>query len=214
MEDNYRHKGLRRALIAKLKSKGIVDIGVLEAIGRVPRHFFLDKAFLEHAYQDKAFPIGDGQTISQPYTVARQTELLEIRKGDKVLEIGTGSGYQCCVLLEMQCVVFTVERIENLYLKAKMRLSQMGYYPNMLLSDGTLGWKSAALFDKILITAGAPKVPDLLLEQLRPGGIMIVPVGNEKKQQMLKIIKDQKNMISIQDCGDFSFVPLKGKDGW
>ena len=160
LEDSYRHKGMRRNLVNVLIDKGIKDKAVLEAILKVPRHYFFEKAFVEHAYQDKAFPIGEGQTISQPYTVAVQTQLLEIKPGDKVLEIGTGSGYQCCVLVELKAKVFTIEYNKKLYLQARQFLKQLGYQAHFHLGDGSQGWPTFAPYDKIIVTAGAPTIPE------------------------------------------------------
>ena len=172
MEDNYRHKGLRRKLTENIRRKGIEDEAVLNAIDKIPRHLFLDSGFLEFAYQDKPFPIGSGQTISQPYTVAFQTELLEVKKGEKVLEIGTGSGYQACVLAEMGAKVFTVERQKKLYEKTKDLLPKLGYHTiKCFYGDGNKGAPSFAPFDKILITAAAPEVSGDLISQLKPGGL-------------------------------------------
>jgi protein-L-isoaspartate(D-aspartate) O-methyltransferase len=214
MEDSYRHKGMRRNLVNTLVSKGIRDKAVLDAIQTVPRHFFFEKAFLEHAYQDKAFPIGEGQTISQPYTVAVQTELLEVKAGDKVLEIGTGSGYQCCVLLEMKAKVYTIEYNKLLYLRAKQFLQELGYRAHFHLGDGSQGWPTFAPYDKIIVTAGAPSLPEALIEQLKPNGKLVIPVGNEEHQEMIRISKDADGNISSESHDFFRFVPLLGKFGW
>lgn len=213
-EDSYLHKGLRRKLIKILRDKGINDEAVLEAINRVPRHIFLDNAFLEHAYQDKAFPIGDGQTISQPYTVASQTSLLKLEPGMKVLEIGTGSGYQCSVLLEMGVNVFTIEYHKSLFEKAKQMLQSLGYKAQFFCGDGSEGLPRFGPYDRILATAGAPYVPQKLLEQLKVGGILVIPVGDQKTQKMLRLTKVSEKEIIQEECGDFRFVPLVGKDGW
>lgn len=214
MEDSYKHKGMRRILVKKLREKGIANTEVLSAIEKVPRHVFFDKAFEEHAYQDKAFPIGEGQTISQPYTVAYQTQLLQINRGDKVLEIGTGSGYQCCVLLEMGAKVVTVETIKSLYEKTKATLPKLGYQATFVLGDGTLGVPHLAPYNKIIVTAGAPDIPAALVDQLALGGIMVIPVGNEKNQTMIKITKEANGAIRKESLEMFRFVPLKGKQGW
>ncbi|MEZ5196229.1 MAG: protein-L-isoaspartate(D-aspartate) O-methyltransferase [Bacteroidales bacterium] len=208
MEDTYRHKGLRKKLMELIRDKGITDENVLQAIDRVPRHLFLNSSFLEFAYEDKPFPIGSGQTISQPYTVAFQTELLEIKKGEKVLEIGTGSGYQSCVLMEMGAKVYTIERQKNLYLKTKILLSSLGYKPRLIsYGDGYKGLPKYAPFDKAIVTAGAPYIPDALVDQLKPGGILVIPVG-EDIQVMKRIIKtDEFNYIE-EEHGTFRFVPL------
>ena len=169
MEDTYKHRGLRRRLLQTVRQKGIDDEAVLAAIGRVPRHFFFENAFLEHAYQDKAFPIGEGQTISQPFTVAFQTQLLAASPGDKILEIGTGSGYQACILLELGLKVFTIEFNKVLYERTKKFLPSLGYQPIFKHGDGSLGWPLHAPYDGIVVTAGAPIVPDALQEQLALG---------------------------------------------
>jgi len=214
LEDNYRHKGLRKKLIRIVEGKGITDQNVLNALDKVPRHYFFDKAFLEHAYQDKAFPIGEGQTISQPFTVAFQTQLLEIQKGDKVLEIGTGSGYQACILMELGAEVYTIECIKKLYDRAKKFLPSMGYKPHFFLGDGTKGLQAFAPYDKILITAAAPTVPQPLIDQLKVGGIMVIPVGDNNLQRMVKVTKKNENKVSKEYFDYFSFVPLVGKFGW
>ena len=214
IEDSYRHKGMRRNLVKALEKKGIKDQGVLRAIGTVPRHVFFERAFLEHAYQDKAFPIGEGQTISQPYTVAVQTELLQIKPGDKVLEIGTGSGYQCCVLVEMGARVYTIEFNKTLYHQAKQILSVMGYRATFKLGDGSQGWPTFAPFDKIIVTAGAPGIPHALLDQLNVNGRLVIPVGDTDQQTMVLAIKDAQGNIKKEEHNYFKFVPLLGKFGW
>jgi protein-L-isoaspartate(D-aspartate) O-methyltransferase len=214
-EDSYRHKGMRRALGRLLAEKGIRDPRVLDAIMRIPRHFFFERAFLEHAYQDKAFPIGEGQTISQPYTVAFQTELLALQPGDKVLEIGTGSGYQCCVLLEMGVKVYTIEYIKKLHDRARAMLAQMGYSgATFVHGDGSRGLPAYAPYDKIIVTAGAPTVPTALLQQLRIGGVLVIPVGDEKSQKMLRLTKESESKIRKEEFNGFSFVKLRGEQGW
>jgi len=212
--DDYKHRGKRKALVDVIKMKGIKDPNVLDAIMKIPRHYFFDPAFLEHAYQDKAFPIGAGQTISQPYTVAFQTELLKIKPGDKVLEIGTGSGYQACILLELKAKVFTIEYKKKLFQKAKKFLQTMGYKPYFALGDGTKGWKSQAPFDKILVTAGAPIIPPVLIDQLKLGGIMVIPVGDDRQQRMIRVIKTGSETIKKEEFNYFTFVPLLGEGGW
>lgn len=212
--DEYLHKGLRKQLIATLKEKGIKDEKVLAAIGNIPRHFFLDPAFERIAYEDRAFPIAAQQTISQPYTVAFQTELLELKKFDKVLEIGTGSGYQSCVLAEMGNMVYTIERQRALYdfLNDFFFIKK---YSNIkrFYGDGYEGLHTFAPFDKIIITAGAPFIPPKLVTQLKPRGIMIVPVGDDSGQKMMRITKDADGNVQQDDLGDFSFVPmLTGKN--
>ena len=174
-QDDYKHKGMRKSLIRILVQKGITDQRVLQAIQEVPRHFFFEKAFLEQAYQDKAFPIGEGQTISQPYTVAFQSQLLEVKPGEKVLEIGTGSGYQCCVLLELGARVYTVEYVRKLHERSKNMLTRMGYQAVFVHGDGSRGLPSHAPYDKIIVTAGAPMVPNDLLRQLAVGGKLVIP---------------------------------------
>jgi protein-L-isoaspartate(D-aspartate) O-methyltransferase len=212
-EDTYRHRGLRQKLVKKLAEKGIKDERVLAAIQKVPRHVFFENALLEHAYQDKAFPIGEGQTISQPYTVAFQSEKLEIKPGDKVLEIGTGSGYQACVLVEMGARVYTIEYNRKLYETTRELLPQMGYKPYFFYGDGSKGLPAKAPFDKIIVTAGAPIVPSALTDQLTEGGILIIPVGDREKQVMLRIRKKQGELLR-EEFANFAFVPLLGESGW
>lgn len=212
--DNYREKGARKKLVEHLKSRGIADQKVLDAIGKVPRHFFFDETFWNQAYRDIAFPIGDGQTISQPYTVAYQSELLHVKKGDKVLEIGTGSGYQTCILLELGAEVYTIERQENLYQRTIQVLPYMGYKPNFFLGDGSKGIEEHAPYDKIIVTAGAPFVPELMLKQLKMGGIFVIPVGDEKSQKMMTIIRVGENDFDRIELDTFRFVPLVGDQAW
>lgn len=212
-EDNYKQRGLRNKLVKTLRSKGISDERVLAAIGKVPRHVFFDDALLSHAYEDKAFPIGEGQTISQPFTVAFQTEKLEVKSGDKILEIGTGSGYQACVLLDMGATVFTIEYNPKLYQKTKELLPLIGYRPFFFLGDGSKGLSAKAPFDKIIVTAGAPAVPRALTDQLAEGGLLIIPVGSRGSQQMLRIRKQSGKLIQEQ-FDTFAFVPLLGQEGW
>ena len=180
----------------------------------VPRHLFLSKDFENRAYDDVALPIDEEQTISQPYTVAFQSQALEIKPGDKVLEIGTGSGYQAAILAQMGAEVYSIERIEKLHKMAKINLQPYLKNINLLLSDGTMGWPDNAPFDKIIVTAAAPKLPEILLEQLKPGGIAIIPIGSMKIQKMVLIKKSVDNKLSQKELGDFRFVPLIGKDGW
>jgi protein-L-isoaspartate(D-aspartate) O-methyltransferase len=213
-DDNYLHKGLRKQLVQSLRVKGIKDERVLTAIEAIPRHFFLDPAFERQAYEDRAFPITAGQTISQPYTVAYQTQLLELKKFDKVLEIGTGSAYQACVLGELGITLCTIERQRALY-DYVGQFFFLKKYPNIkrFYGDGFEGLPSFAPFDKIIITCGAPFLPPKLLEQLKPGGIMVVPVGEDEKQKMIRITKDADGTLWQQEMGDFSFVPmLQGKN--
>lgn len=213
LEDNYKQRGLRKKLVKILEKKGISDPRILEAIGKIPRHVFFDNALLEHAYQDKAFPIGEGQTISQPYTVAFQTEKLEVKPGDKVLEIGTGSGYQACVLLELGAKVYTIEYNKKLFETAKTFLPKLGYKPYFYFGDGSKGIPAKAPFDKILVTAGAPVVPEALTDQLAEDGILVIPVGNREKQCMVRIRKKNGKLLK-EEFDYFSFVPLLGEKGW
>lgn len=206
--DTYRHKGLRKRLAEEVRSKGIRDERVLQAIETIPRHFFLDSSFVEFAYQDKPFPIGSGQTISQPYTVAFQTELLSLKKGEKVLEIGTGSGYQACVLVEMGARVFSVERHHGLYLKTRKLLEEMKYRPRLFYGDGYRGLPAFAPFDKILVTAAAPYIPEPLIQQLNPGGVMVIPVGRGQTQTMMRVTRISDTEVSSEECGYFRFVPM------
>jgi len=210
VQDSYRHKGLRKKLVEVLHEKGITDNKVLQAIDNVPRHLFLDSSFLEYAYQDKAFPIGSGQTISQPYTVAYQTQLLQVLPGDKILEIGTGSGYQSCVLLEMGAKVYTIERQKKLFEKTKSFLPTIGYNPKMFYGDGYKGLPPYAPFDKIIITAAAPEIPTELITQLKVGGILVIPVGPLDVQTMVTIHKINSNEIIRLEHDKFRFVPMLG----
>ncbi len=214
MIDTYKDKGARKKLVDELKAKGIKDLGVLAAINKVPRHFFFSKTFHAHAYLDKAFPIAEGQTISQPYTVAYQTQMLQVEKNDKILEIGTGSGYQAAILIEMGANVFTIERHEKLHKSACALLDKLNYKYTAKCGDGTLGWKENAPFDKIIVTAGAPVVPQELMNQLKVSGIMIIPVGDEKKQKMFSIIRKSVTEFEKIPLDNFSFVPLVGESGW
>lgn len=212
--DSYKHKGLRNRLVAELKAKGISDTKVLEAIMRVPRHVFFENAFLDHAYQDKAFPIGEGQTISQPYTVAKQTELLQISQGDKVLEIGTGSGYQSCILMELDVKLYSIEVNKTLFEKTITKLHQMGYHGDFFCLDGSKGLPQYAPFDKILVTAGAPFIPGTFIEQLKIGGTLVIPVGDRQNQKMVRIVKKSSKELQKQEFGDYRFVPMLGEQGW
>lgn len=214
MHDSYRHKGLRRQLINSLRKKGIKDEAVLAAMDIVPRHLFMDSSFVDFAYKDQAFPIGAGQTISQPYTVAFQTELLEVKSGDKILEVGTGSGYQTAILLAMGAKVCTIERQRELFLKSQQLLSELGYKPLFFFGDGMEGKPSYGPYDRILITAAAEDVPRKLLEQLTGGGIMVFPKGNRFSQTMIKIVKNGPGEYAETSHGSFVFVPLlPGTDG-
>lgn len=213
-QDSFRHKGLRKKLVDDLRGKGITDEAVLQAINAVPRHFFLDLAFLELAYDDRAMPIGEGQTISQPFTVAFQSQLLEIKKRDKVLEIGTGSGYQASVLEKLGAKVYSIERQRKLYEKTRQLLQNMNSKVSTHYGDGTLGLPAFAPFDKIIVTAGAPVVPQSLCEQLKPGGFLVIPVGDEANQRMLRIRKHTDGSLETESYDNFKFVPLVGKEGW
>lgn len=214
--DSYRHKGLRNKLAEILAKKGITDTKVLDAIAKIPRHLFIaDTALHQFAYEDKPFPIGSGQTISQPYTVAFQSQTLEIQPRDKVLEIGTGSGYQTAVLLELGAKVFSIERQKALFDRTKEFLPKLGYNAKLFYGDGYLGLPTYAPFNKIIVTAGAPYVPEELLKQLAVGGIMVIPVDNEDHQIMKKIVKIDEDNFKTTDLGAFRFVPLlkeKGRD--
>jgi len=208
MPDTHRHQGLRNKLVEIIRQKGINDPRILQAIAKVPRHLLLDSAFEPHAYQDKAFPIAAGQTISQPYTVAFQTELLAIQKGDKVLEIGTGSGYQAAILISLGAQVYTIERIKELFLKAKQNLQKIGYRPKYMgYGDGYKGLPLYAPYDKIIVTAAAPYIPDALIEQLKPDGRLVIPVG-ANQQKMKLIVKDKQGNLNETEHGLFRFVPL------
>ncbi|GAB5557467.1 MAG: protein-L-isoaspartate(D-aspartate) O-methyltransferase [Schleiferiaceae bacterium] len=209
MKDTLRHQGLRNQLANLLKDKGIEDEKVLAAISRVPRHLFLDSSFEQHAYQDKAFPIAAGQTISQPYTVAFQTQVLEISPKDKVLEIGTGSGYQASVLCEMGAKVYSIERQKELFSFSNTLLKKLGYSLTQKFGDGYKGLPTFAPFDKIVVTAGAPNIPKALLAQLKVGGVMIIPVGNEDEdQEMIKIVRKSETQFTQKKMGAFRFVPM------
>lgn len=201
-------------MVEHLKKKGIKDPKVLAAIGKIPRHKLIDTALYPKAYKDTALPIGMGQTISQPFTVAAQTELLAIEPGDKILEIGTGSGYQCMVLCEMGADVYSVERHKELYHKAKESLRNLGYNSMLKVGDGTLGWSTYAPYDGIVVTAGAPVVPDDLVQQLNIGGRLVIPVGDDEKQMMLRITRVGTNDYEREELADFKFVPLIGEKGW
>lgn len=208
MKDSYRHKGLRQKLIDSLEIKGIKSNEVLEALNRIPRHLFMDSSFINFSYADKAFPIAAGQTISQPYTVAFQTELLDVKKHQKVLEIGTGSGYQTAVLLELGTRVYTIERQKELYQSATEILRSLGYKTSIHYGDGYEGLPSFAPFDRILVTAGANEVPEKLLDQLAVGGRMVIPVGDRFGQKMLLVEKESEELFNKSVHGNFAFVPL------
>lgn len=209
MNDDYRHQGMRKQLVEELKRKRISDLAVLQAIASVPRHLFInDSAFLRLAYADQAFPIACGQTISQPYTVAFQSQLLQITKGMKVLEIGTGSGYQTAVLCALGAKVFSIERHRPLHLDTKQRLERLGYKAHLIYGDGYKGAPSHAPFDRIIVTCGAPEVPTDLPGQLKVGGIMVIPVGPDEHQRMFTLVRKSSEIIDRQDHGAFSFVPM------
>ena len=214
-DDSYRHKGLRKQLVEQLRQKGITDERVLAAIEAIPRHFFLDSAFDKVAYEDKAFPIAEGQTISQPYTVAYQTQLLEVRPHEKILEIGTGSGYQAMVLAEIGAKVFTIERQKKLF-EANKKFQFLQKYPSIkfFYGDGYEGLPTYAPFDKVLITAAAPDIPPKLIQQLKPGGIMVLPVGAGDLQRMMRVTKLANGSLKEEVFDRFSFVPMiEGKKG-
>lgn len=208
MQDTFKYKGMRRKLIEELREKGIKDERVLQAFDAVPRHFFLDNAFAEQAYSNMAFQIGSGQTISHPYTVAFQTELLEIKKGDKILEIGSGSGFQTSILCEMGAKVYSIERHKELHLKARNILRHLHYNARLSFGDGYKGLPTFAPFDKIIITCGAPGVPQELVNQLKVGGVMIIPIGEGVEQQMKRIKKISETELKEEDFGVFRFVPM------
>ena len=208
MKDTFLHKGLRKKLVDDLSSRGINNQEVLNAIMNIPRHLFMDNAFVNFAYQDKAFPIGSGQTISQPYTVAFQTQLLQLEPYQKVLEIGTGSGYQAAVLDELDAHVYTIERQRDLFLKTKDFLPSIGYQCMFIYGDGYKGLPKFAPFDRIIITCGAPKIPNKLIEQLKIGGRMVAPIGDGDIQVMHLIEKVSESETKITKHGDFSFVPM------
>jgi protein-L-isoaspartate(D-aspartate) O-methyltransferase len=208
LKDTSKHQGLRNQLVTVLQQKGITNKSVLEAIGKIPRHLFLNSSFEDYAYQDKAFPIGAGQTISQPYTVAFQTELLEVKKGDKVLEIGTGSGYQTAVLCTVGAIVYSIERQNELFKKTSLLLPKLGIRAKHLsFGDGYKGLPNYAPFDSILVTAGAPEIPKALMSQLKIGGKLVIPVG-EDIQVMTLVIRKGETQFEKHEFGDFRFVPL------
>ena len=211
MRDTSKHQGLRNQLTKSLKEKGISDQKVLDAIRRVPRHLFIDSSFVDHAYQDKAFPIAAGQTISQPYTVAFQSQVLGIRQGDKVLEIGTGSGYQTAVLVALQAEVYSIERQHELFKKTSLFLPKIGYRPKKLIfGDGYKGFLKKAPFDKVIVTAGAPYIPKALMAQLKVGGKLLIPVG-DLTQTMTLLIRTSPKKFEKHELGDFTFVPMLQK---
>jgi protein-L-isoaspartate(D-aspartate) O-methyltransferase len=213
-EDSYRHKGLRRQLVEVIRQKGITDERVLDAILHIPRHFFMDSAFDKIAYEDRAFPIGEGQTISQPYTVAYQSQLLEVKPYEKVLEIGTGSAYQASVLAEMKAQVYTIERQKKLF-DLNKQFAYLKKYPSLkfFYGDGFEGLPTYGPFDKVIVTAAAPFIPPRLIEQLKPGGLMVIPVGEGQVQRMLRLTKQADGKVTQEVFDNFSFVPMvEGKN--
>lgn len=208
MIDSFKHKGLRNQLVKSLSGKGITNNRILDAINNIPRHLFIDSGFVDHAYQDKAFPIGSGQTISQPFTVAFQTNLLDIKKGDKILEVGTGSGYQTALLCELGAEVYSIERQKKLFKKTSLFLPKIGYFPKKLIfGDGYIGFDKQAPYDSIIVTAGAPFIPKMLLNQLKTNGKLVIPVG-ESSQTMTLITKLANDKFKRIEFGEFNFVPL------
>lgn len=215
MKDTYQHKGQRKSLVKILKNKGILDHNVLMAINTIPRHWFIPQEFENYAYQDNAFPIEGGQTISQPYTVAFQTQLLAVEKGDKILEIGTGSGYQAAVLSLLGAELYSIERIEKLHIAAAALLKKLSLDAILLLGDGTKGAADFAPYDKIIVTAGAPNIPASYINQLKIGGKIVIPVGKtQENQKMVLAVKLADGSIKHSFEGDFKFVPLLGEKGW
>jgi len=212
--NNRKFLNRRKKLVEKIRKKGISDESVLQAMESIPRHLFIDSALENRAYEDSALPISCGQTISQPYTVAAQTELLDVSTGDKILEIGTGSGYQAAILCYLGCDVYSVERHEPLYLSARHILRELGYRPHLKCGDGSLGWSAYAPYDGIVVTAGAPVVPEDLIKQLAVGGTLIVPVGDQKVQTMTQITRVSEDEFEEKQLRQFKFVPLIGKKGW
>jgi protein-L-isoaspartate(D-aspartate) O-methyltransferase len=207
-KDTYKHKGMRRQLVDELRSKGIQDERILEAFNAIPRHFFLDLAFTEQAYSNMPFQIGAGQTISHPYTVAFQTQLLGVKKGDKILEIGTGSGFQTCILCELGAKVYSIERQKELYMKVKNIIHHFNFNPRLSYGDGYKGLPTFAPFDHILVTCGAPFIPPALVEQLKIGGKLIIPLGEGNIQKMVVLTRTSEDSEDVVDYGDFSFVPM------
>jgi protein-L-isoaspartate(D-aspartate) O-methyltransferase len=208
MTDSFEARGKRKKLVEELRQKGISDEDVLRAINVVPRHLFMDPAFLNHAYVDKAFPISSGQTISQPYTVAVQTSLLQVKRRDKILEIGTGSGYQAAILAELGAKVYTIERYRELFLKAQATLASLGYSADFFFGDGNTGQPQYGPFDGIIITAAANEIPDVLLKQLKTGGRLVVPLGSAGSQVMTLVQRTGEDSFQYSSHGLFVFVPL------
>jgi len=214
LEDSFKHRGRRKRLVEALRNKGITDENVLGAISKVPRHFFFPKDFWDDAYEDKAFPIGSGQTISQPYTVAFQTQLLNVQPGSTVLEIGTGSGYQAAVLAQLGAEVYTIERVEDLFRTTSQLFAKLKLPIHCFLGDGTIGLASKGPFDGIVVTAGGNSLAEQLKVQLRTGGRLVVPMGDRSIQKMVLIKKVVENKYDRTEHGEFKFVPLLGKYGW
>ncbi len=208
MQDTYKHKGMRRELIGELRGMGIRDERILEAFDLIPRHFFLDLAFTNQAYSNIAFRIGAGQTISQPYTVAFQTELLNLKKGDRVLEIGTGSAFQTCILCQLGAKVVSVERQRELYVRARKMTEQFNFNPRLYYGDGYKGQPAFAPYDKVLVTCGAPYIPDALKTQLKIGGVLVIPLGDGNIQRMIRLTRISEEEFKEEDFGNFSFVPM------
>ena len=208
MQDSFKYKGMRKRLIKQLLEKGIKDQKILDAFDAVPRHYFLDNAFAEQAYSNMAFQIGSGQTISHPYTVAFQTQLLDVQRGDKILEVGSGSGFQTSILCELKAKVYSIERHKELHLKAKNILKQLHYNARLSFGDGYKGLPTQAPFDKMIITCGAPSIPESLIKQLKIGGIMIIPIGEGEEQLMKRVIKTSETEFEEEDFGVFKFVPM------
>lgn len=209
MQDTFKHKGMRKQLIEKLRQDDrIKNTGIFDAFDKIPRHFFLDLVFVEQAYTNMAFQIGAGQTISHPITVAFQTQLLELKRGDKVLEIGTGSGFQTCILCQMGAKVFSIERQKELYLKAKKIIMDLNFNPRLSFGDGYKGMPAFAPFDKIIVTCGAPDIPQALRDQLKVGGIMVIPIGEGEEQMMKRITKISETEYVEDEFGTFKFVPM------
>ena len=208
MEDSIKHQGLRRHLVELLKSKGIDSKSVLKAVGSVPRQYFMDHSLINFSYEDQAYPISSNQTISQPFTVAFQTQLLEIEADNKILEIGTGSGYQTAILLELSSQIYTIERQQKLFKKTQRLFKSLGLRPKKIIfGDGILGLADDAPFDRILVTAGASQVPKNLLDQLKIGGKLVIPVGL-KEQEMLRFTRISEKEFNKESFGKFRFVPL------
>lgn len=208
IKDSLQHQGMRNRLVEVIIEKGITNQAVINAIGKIPRHLFMESGFVKFAYQDQAFPIGAGQTISQPYTVAFQTQLLQVKPNDKILEVGTGSGYQAAVLAEMGALVFTIERQLELHIKAQQLLPSLGYHPRFFYGDGYKGLSTYGPFDGIIVTAGAPFIPEALKEQLKIGARLVIPVDQGSHQVMMVVERISENEYDEQHYGNFAFVPL------